>query len=1629
MLEIRPLNFSLVPGEDTDFASYQGAELLIETIDGQKFNCSISSSPNSIVFDESSGDTKITLPFRESSNNVLIPANIVDGMNRIGDSRSELAHVADTGSMEVERDELVDRFISVCLSIPQRMAEPFSDADEGRKTLATSKSNGFVKQAEYANSRMSTYRSSVASVSASFSGIHLESSAPVEPTIRKIFGEKNLPISDYDMLNLVEEDRELSLDCSYWRTSYRLNILKLERSRTTALNQINVFYKLFFADASGKRIVHSFVEKGKSHKYFYKSSIVSKCINAVWNEEVNIAAEKYGSHLSEAKFICVELWDNVGIKSNSLLGELLVPLHSIEQADECNKPKLYAVQPPHSSPNSMKENCNAMGVLMIKLAASSDNTVDAQPKETATMKLVTHLRPIRSTDFSWPCRIISYSEEPSSSRLEDEVYHITLGTDGIRIIFVPSGRAEPESGRLQMLKTCQENNRFSNCDAHWGSNSENKSLDMIVPYSQVKGKSLEILTDSMLHLTFTIYRRLGGNSGGDVNKNYNYQNMSIDMIVGPCPALDFDTVLQTRISLYSVWCAMKNTMSYQDNTNNDNSYHKNGFDNDAVIDNDADVTAIDAVVKKIQGEIFSCVAAMEEISLFLHQSKSAKSTHVEAAVPRNKMKSTDILSNKSEHTQSVAHSTYNIDDILAKSYSIKQVNSQRVPSGDSSVIRTSDCSERNFYSAGMIEEGGNNRRFYQKLRIFVYRKAFLQVYLWYLVEFSSLFTHVNSKYSTDVNFDREYLNSYVDRTKFILAEDAENLYLNGSNEDAVSINNFGLIRHEDINLELSPQSTGRNDDPSTLIDKLELIMKLLQSDVRHFIMLSINKQATLSSKTSTELASILSSIIYKQYLAIVEYVSDFLELSEEIDHDAEGDSDSINNSVANSNVFSVKKSKPAMNPQRKRNLITFLISQDNLFELYLNPMLVCSKYKFSSRPFLSKCINFEQLLNKFYVLLNQNLTMWNARTVGHFLGMQATNGIVSNAAFSGISNGSNNGAKLAIGVGSAHGDSNNTSAGADKGFLPWEVTTLTELSSKRELFISNIPETVQTQLNIQIGLKKIPTDSGSLSSLSIKRIIKINQRIASSIAKAYLNIAGEYERVLNEKMNELFLLGRVSTVGKAKSRKDNRANSSEVYDDVIMFLISIVNDCCRINSIHIPEGVQAFVDDGNYNNNNYFNSSSKNNRIMLEQSNPVIYKYFFSPSKAYTSVARSSINYLSNQLLFNTELRGLLLNGLEKEFVDVIGDNGSCESGAVGENSCVEVMSATIIEFFEFVSDHLDLESLELLVFVVFLKWIMRYLLFLRDLQRVVTKSGKSKTTQQSDSATGFDFSAEAMNQHKLIKSHLRIILQTFCALQSLFVMKSGYGWSSADVKQQDITIESTDSYDNRKADMESSFRDSLGSDESGQKPNSHRESISDEIITIEQLFSLIENPPPPTNRSPDNSTPDHVSPEKDRVIYWTRHAAAALSSFSSIIATYISREFHSDEQANGGGNDKKKSSKKNKYINEAFENAFTNLIFEDLYVVLPQYQTDSVYLTAIESWLVEYPGPVIHILQQRVILIDNANRRTISSCSNEGNQRNGRPPRKQSFTSPRKCLSLVEDDISEVWRPVFHIQVISGIS
>ena len=127
-------------------------------------------------------------------------------------------------------------------------------------------------------------------------------------------------------------------------------------------------------------------------------------------------------------------------------------------------------------------------------------------------------------------------------------------------------------------------------------------------------------------------------------------------------------------------------------------------------------------------------------------------------------------------------------------------------------------------------------------------------------------------------------------------------------------------------------------------------------------------------------------MIFFQYLAIVSYLTSIAQ-PDALTSNGHGDvgSSGGGSGGAIASHSDMHHRKYDSFPQLKRDLIGFVISNDNLLRERVSTVLASHNYAFTGNPLLSACIDFNRLILDFSVLLKQNIDFWNSRALHHFM--------------------------------------------------------------------------------------------------------------------------------------------------------------------------------------------------------------------------------------------------------------------------------------------------------------------------------------------------------------------------------------------------------------------------------------------------------------------------------------------------------------------------------------------------------------------------------------------------------------------------------------------------------------------
>jgi hypothetical protein len=1050
----------------------------------------------------------------------------------------------------------------------------------------------------------------------------------------------------------------------------------------------------------------------------YTSPVVNKTLNPTWEDDVVLSTEKYGDVMRNAKYLLIEVWDKNTALADECLGEVYLPIvcaHKLEPTANLDRvPRTTGLHKyPVQISKHMKINRAAAKRLPTGLGSMRAQLLYKEapfpPDATAREKGEHDKINVNLILQVKPVGALDFAW-PSriiSSELTAEV----MEQD---ILYA---RLKHDGLELSVTTSATPSDRVKmlmECREKTkatSSGADKNVICLLIPYDQIHIGDSSILTTDALqcNVTFTRIVMSTTQKGKEIERP-----ATLDLLIGPCPACDVYAIMQQRVTLTGFRQALKKIAGVQ-----------------------VKLSDIDAIAADLQGEILGVSHDLEDMS--------------------HKSNSTSVL----ENILNTADTTRSEKAAEGAVIFADKINRMSVT----------------YYSTKL------------HTRVLMVRKAFLKTFLWYTLEFSKFSVSKIVGKTVLPNFDKEVdmdaIAVLTKRCRATLKYGDPNKLGDGTDSDD----------SDEDEERAAKRRAKREVSTASLVNRVKDIMSQMAQDLRNILFQGYRR------KFSPAYVQFLATkLIYEQYLVIVGYLTGILlddEHAESIPSQHGNTIQSPDKSLSSQMMQFTSVATAALtlgtvkihtgnsvaaptpqksvvkkiDAQRKHDLISFVLSQDNLFEQYLHANLFSFENKFSARPHLSMCLDFDVLIGKFSDIMNENIQMWNSKALKVFMCRKVEEGVKPSR-------------------------------------LPWDITTLKDDMTGNELYISHIPESIQIQLNVQIGMKKINTAGmgDTLSIMSIKRIYEINLKIAKAIARAYLSLAVEYENFLEEttsaleaedaqagnrvtalmqnigvKMIEVGTLGVINVAegglgGSAGASTRTAEEAHEDSDELLCFLMSIINDCTRINKEHIPQSIVSFVKEfadggeavlqqgvGNTNSA----SNSRDSSVHGPKTNSVtpgltaaeeINGYFFNSIKAIKSVSRNAVNCLTNQVFFHGDLKEYFLrtfsdhllvktnNNTLLSLVKVAGVTGSepspvekdADGAAAPPENPVATIVATLQDMYGFTASHVGHEDQNHIVHNCLKKVIMRYLIMLRDLL-IIKSSGRFSTTLNSGLNSGIN--------------------------------------------------------------------------------------------------------------------------------------------------------------------------------------------------------------------------------------------------------------------------------------------------
>jgi hypothetical protein len=1184
-------------------------------------------------------------------------------------------------------------------------------------------------------------------------------------------------------------------------------------------------------------------DKGGNPALVFRSSAAHRRAGYAWSGEAFEVDGRQQPLLDHAAYLSLELWMRSAAGGEDLpIGEALVPLspykfsrpveldclvHPAAAADQMENERVAAVLLSNSSA------LYGLGHLTISLhtelladlpAAASPAGPSAQLSASGRMssrirssnlvKLSLSSKPVQPTDVAWPAYILSRADKA----VDPTVYFFSVSQDGLHIQadLATSSSASDKAG---ILEECVEK-VFS----------DKGKLHLVVKYESIRLDEVFVLCDSALLVGLQFRRKMaaatpsssssassssagGGGKGGGGPAKAVYRDIRFEFLIGPCLAEAIFVTLANKVSMHPLRSQLTAHVSSADKELEESFYSIAKLFQDSIYETICNISAATSDLRALEaGDSFDGRDSSGG------DRKSVDSVQAEAKAGAGQVQAQGQGQGHGQAPEE-AEAEALVKAAERERLALREAETRRrlAEVAEWNKLLPRLLSSRPLSSASSLSSS-------LTLKLLYLKKATLTIYLWYLIEQSPV--HISA--------DKHYVEA-----SWILFD-----------EIGAHVNS-DLMDTEDLD---------------SLLFRINDIMRKLEKEVRYQVL-----KAFRVTNKSNDISLELSRLIYEKFIMIGSMLLGTLEYSE-LDFQARLKASNPSSRSGNPNPnpsegvvaasYATPKSYVISNPQKKRDLIKFIIVSDNIFEEYCAAILRAHHYEFSKRPLLSLCINFDQLLEKFSTILDQNLLMWNTRIIKYFMNTRDGD---SSSGYDNPSSGNpsnpsggnpnskadelllltdkNKAAALAASPSPAPvpGSSNSSGkrGGAEGGggrvfLLPWDIGVFHEKDDETDLFVSNIPETIQLQLNVEIGLKKIAPmhlddgrdgqggvggEGGGLGQdeESLYRIDLMNNKIAQAIARSYITLAAEYEKVLLSPLvqtPDAFLadlaarhltprssiLVESSSASPFASSTKNYAEAIEEKDELLCFLLSMINDCHRISGVHIPYSMQLFMHDYHrgrtpsarrkgargrgsiQSTRDSFVSALGRDSLSAapgqgqgagqdyESMNIITFK---TSLKALNAVSRKAINDLTNQIFLHCELRAYFLGGFDDFFglplpAAIAGANGGGNPGAGGQqqsehgrassfsapgggsrrarlysflagsssaqaqaqaqalaadrlaeenesHSTVEVMLATLSEFFDFIAAHLSPADLEKVFYLALLKLLLRFLLFLRD--------------------------------------------------------------------------------------------------------------------------------------------------------------------------------------------------------------------------------------------------------------------------------------------------------------------------
>lgn len=1002
------------------------------------------------------------------------------------------------------------------------------------------------------------------------------------------------------------------------------------------------YFKVNLADQNGVVI--------NPNTEIYKSRVIEKELNPEWSLHVDIDLERHASRLSTTIYVVIEIYDKNKLRYDVSLGEVYIPLQWFARDEIMFRTLTLPIQPSKATKVPRKESVS-FGTIDVILRRFEPNVL-SPVKEMVNVKFTAKVEKLTATSCKWPT--LCFSGQQQGECLIEDPFSAFVAFNGLLLESIVPIVIGVSSPFVVVLSECQENQgadpshhpsqatvaqqqqgggglkigvntlmtKFSRQVMNFDSSStaQQQGVSLLIPFDQISKEDILIIGEATLIIRFSLKRIIKGATFAQ----FQTKELNVECMIGPCPAESLAALI---------------------------------------------IAGIEAV--KIKQAVTDCTASLSK-TMSVHDLNSVSMMLYEGFnTCMTEFRMSKVM----------------LQSLLQRSH--EEGDNELKPA------KGEEEEERDHLLFKLLSPITGKRMSFTALQIRCTR-----IYFCFnvLMNFAAECTTFVDEDKVEVTSAPEYTTHALQQLVQEVETGLQSLIINNDDD---SSNSGSVVKARNEGLQLN--------EFAQFMDNLLLTFT---SKIR-FMFVYFNQQKREGSEH--EELELLNKWVYAVYLPIISFLHDCLAYddqngiaSSEVDihqhsHNQQrsgplglftGIGRGITGLVSNENSPTKQSQQVQQQPSQqqpsgrdlalRKDLILFIISEDTIFEEYFQPILDAHGLYFNKPCILSKCVEFDTLLDQFARYVDDNIRGWNTKTVENLMTtvsqqqQQVSNGI-----------------------------------------FPWEITTL-QHAQCATMIISNVPEDIQMQLNIHIGLKKIPARNDRYSVDNIRRVFNLNKKIAAAVGKAYETIALYYSQVLDDviekQMKEREITGSdvhvlsaiVNTVGSVGNLGVNvimfgghalksvilhprhavraafldDSNDAELAqqlqqqaqlqqahilqaqqaqgsseNDLLFFIISIINDGDRFQTQRIPEAMTSFL--------NEYLDDDEADRIIIHGERGVREQFeesFARANKATNQLITEAINALSNEVLFSTEVEPVFVDAIEKVLAVAVANTAE-ESG------------------------------------------------------------------------------------------------------------------------------------------------------------------------------------------------------------------------------------------------------------------------------------------------------------------------------------------------------------------------------